>query len=67
MSVNLHDVVVVVLDGDGSSLAVHDAALMLVVNVDVLEVVDVLPIFDVVVVVVVVVVVSSCHLMMFMI
>ena len=24
MSVNLHDVVVVVLDGDGSSLAVHD-------------------------------------------
>ena len=54
MSVNLQDVVVV-LDGDRSSLE----CMMLVVSVDVLDVADVLPIvFDVDVA-------SSCHFTMF--
>ena len=62
MSVNLHDVVIVVLDGDCSSLAVHDVGCQgRRLRLDVLDVADVLPtVLDVDVV-------SSCPLMMFII
>ena len=61
MSVDLHDIVVVVLDGDCSSFIVHDVGPLLVVNVDVLDVADDLPnVFNVDVA-------SSCRFTMFII